>query len=100
MLNTGASSYLLKNVPLSEIEIAIKTINDGDLHLGREAQLALAQYTKKHSQDIPPTTLREKEVLKWLSRCLKSVKIGEKLFINPQTVDTHRKNLMLRKRLI
>lgn len=38
--------------------------------------------------------MREKDVLRWLAEGLTSTEIGEKLFISPQTVDSHRKNLM------
>ena len=94
MLNNGAYGYLVKNAPLSEIETAIRSIHNGDMHLGREAQLALTQFSKIQSQTIPPTTMREKDVLRWLAEGLTSAEIGEKLFISPQTVDSHRKNLM------
>jgi DNA-binding CsgD family transcriptional regulator len=41
-------------------------------------------------------TRRESEILKLIADGLTNQEIGEKLFISPLTVDTHRKNLLLK----
>lgn len=44
--------------------------------------------------DLPTITRREKEVLALLATGLSSVEIGEKIFIIPLTVESHRRNLL------
>ncbi|HLT89156.1 MAG TPA: helix-turn-helix transcriptional regulator [Sphingobacterium sp.] len=44
--------------------------------------------------DLPVITRREKEVLSLLAAGLNSVEIGEKIFISPLTVESHRRNLL------
>lgn len=94
MLNKGASGYLLKSAPVDEIEKAILHIYEGGVYLGQSAQKSLAAINRNLSQEIPPVTHREKEVLKYLSQGLSSVQIAEKMFVSPLTVDTHRRNLL------
>lgn len=94
MLRNGASGYLLKSSPGKEIENAIEIIYHGGVYFGTDVQQILASFTQNDLEEIPPVTRREKEVLKLLEEGLSSHEIGEKLFISPLTVDSHRKNLM------
>lgn len=93
MLRNGASGYLLKSSPGKEIESAIEIIYHGGVYFGTDVQQILASFSQ-NMEEIPPVTKREKEVLKLLEVGLSSHEIGEKLFISPLTVDSHRKNLM------
>lgn len=93
MLRNGASGYLLKSSPGKEIESAIEIIYHGGVYFGTDVQQILASFSQ-NMEEIPPVTKREKEVLKLLEEGLSSQEIGEKLFISPLTVDSHRKNLM------
>ena len=94
MIANGASGYLVKSTPVSEIEIAIRTVHSGEVYLGREAQKILTQFSQKKTNEIPLITSREKEVLKLLAQGLSSAQAAEILFISPQTVDSHRKSLL------
>ena len=44
----------------------------------------------------PPLTRREKEILQLIAEGLTNPQISEKLFISLSTVDSHRKNLLLK----
>ena len=44
--------------------------------------------------ELPVITRREKEVLQLLASGLNSIEIGEKIFISPLTVESHRRNLL------
>jgi DNA-binding CsgD family transcriptional regulator len=48
------------------------------------------------NSDFPMITRRESEILKLIADGLTNQEIAEKLFISPLTVDTHRKNLLLK----
>lgn len=93
MVNSGASGYLVKSTPVSEIESAIREVSRGGVFFGPEAQLAMSSFYR-NKDDVPPLTKREKEVLDHLSKGLTSAEIGEKMFVSSQTVDSHRKSLM------
>jgi len=93
MINSGASGYLVKSASAKELETAVEAVYEGGVYFGSDAQKALNQFYV-NTCEAPPVTRREKEVLLLLSEGYSSVEIGEKIFISPQTVDTHRKNLM------
>ena len=93
MVNSGASGYLVKSTSISEIELAIREVFQRNVYFGPEAQQAMSSFYRE-KDDFPPITKREKEVLGLLSQGLNSTEIAEAIFLSPQTVDTHRKNLM------
>ena len=51
---------------------------------------------KKESNDLPVLTRREKEVLELIADGLTTQEIANKLFVSAATVETHRKNLLLK----
>ncbi len=93
MINDGASGYLLKSSPMSEIEEAILVIYEGGIYLSEQI-LNLLTPSNNDFEEIPIITRREKEVLRHLADGLSSTQIAEKMNISPLTVDSHRKNLM------
>ena len=94
MLCNNASGYLIKSTSITEIEKAIREVYYGGIYFGTEARKTLASLVDKETTEIPPVTKREKEVLQYIAKGLTSPQIAEKMFISPQTVDSHRKNLM------
>ena len=67
---------------------------EGDLFLSREAAQAMDQRTP--SPPIPVLTRRKKEVLLLIADGHTNMEIAEKLIISSTTVDTHRKNLLIK----
>ena len=94
MLSNNASGYLVKSASVNEIEQAIEQVHKGGIYFGNDAQKALASLALDTSEEIPPITKREKEVLLLLSKGLSSNEIADKIFVTSQTVDSHRKNLL------
>ena len=91
MLDSGASGYLLKNASAGEVTTAIRKAMAGEQALSESVQSILQGH---ESGDLPVITRREKEVLGLLAEGLSSVEIGEKIFISPLTVESHRRNLL------
>lgn len=89
MMDSGASGYVLKNASQEELMEAIATVVKGKIFLSDEAAQTLQKGEK-----IVVLTGREKEVLELIAEGMTNNEIGEKLFISPSTVDTHRKNLL------
>lgn len=93
MMDNGASGYVLKNASQEELMQAIDTIAKGKLFLSDEAAASLR---KEIQTTTPLITRREKEVLLLIADGLTNIEIAEKLFISTATVETHRKNLLLK----
>ena len=98
MMQKGAKGYLLKSCSRAEIIRAIKTVSFGDTYLSQEIAKKLFTNNSKKEADIPktPLTKREIDVLKLVTKGLTNQVIGEQLFISHRTVDTHRRNIMLK----
>jgi DNA-binding NarL/FixJ family response regulator len=93
ILQNGARGYLLKNSDGEEIITAIKKVQEGEIYLNDAVKAILEG---KVDDGVPILTRREKEVLKLISDGLTNNEIAEKIFISPLTVDSHRKNLLLK----
>ncbi len=93
MLESGASGYILKNATKMEILEALQTVIKGGVYLSQEASKQLKNRT---SIPFAVLTKREKEILKLIAEGLTNTEIAEMLFLGVSTVDTHRKNLILK----
>lgn len=102
LIAIGVKGYMLKTIPSDELLLAIKNIYNGKEYFNADVTKALViddkpntfhQYSKK-SPLLKELTSRELEIIKYLSQGLTNAQIGEKLFISPRTVDTHRTNIM------
>jgi DNA-binding NarL/FixJ family response regulator len=93
MIESGANGYVIKNASKEELLKAIDAAKAFKSYLSFEASLALKSNSEK---EAPVLTRREKEVLEQIAEGLTNQEIADKLFISATTVDTHRKNLMLK----
>ena len=93
MNDNGASGYVLKNATQAELMEAIEIVASGKTFLSNEAALSLRS---KDNNDAPVITRREKEVLELIAEGMTNNEVAQKLFISPSTVDTHRKNLLVK----
>jgi DNA-binding NarL/FixJ family response regulator len=99
MLKQGANGYLLKNMDRAELLHAIDEVLNGKIYLSKEANEKLLEQfisLKDAVENVPVITRREKEVLALLDEGLNGPQIAERLFLSPFTVETHRKNLLLK----
>ena len=95
MLAAGANGFILKSSDTSEILEAIKQIISGNSYISKSvADLLKGKFASNN--DLPVLTRREVEVLKLIADGLTNQEIAEKLFISSWTVDSHRKNLLLK----
>jgi DNA-binding NarL/FixJ family response regulator len=93
MMENGAMGYLLKNSSEDEIINAIKDVMSGKKHLGFDVAENLKNDKLSKNTIL---TRREKEVLTLIANGFTNLEIAEKSFISPHTVDSHRKNLLLK----
>lgn len=94
MLQNGANGYFLKNASGAEITKGIKDALLGHIVFGKEIMEIISRPSPDELKAIPSLTKREKEILKLIGEGKTSSEIGEKLFVSPFTIETHRRNLM------
>ncbi|WP_439130706.1 response regulator [Polaribacter sp.] len=102
LVSIGVKGYMLKTIPSDELLTAVKKIYKGDAYFNADVTKALISNYSSNSfsqnSNISPLlnelTPREKEIIKYISQGFTNKQIGEKLFISPRTVDSHRTNIM------
>lgn len=97
LMELGADGYLVKNCGRDELLLAIRSVHAGQKHFGSallEGLLGARPNVAARNDLLKDLSEREIEVLAALAEGLTNKAIGERLFISPRTVDTHRTNLM------
>lgn len=94
----GFQGYLLKDSPIENLSLAIKTVYEGETYFGdRYSQIdTINTVTLPESKATSVLSSREIEVLKLVAQELSTSQIAEKLFVSVSTVDSHRKNIMVK----
>ena len=99
----GIKGYLGNNASSKEFFEAINQVTDGNVYVNYDAKNALLNFIcsvdDEHSKKLSGSediTAREKDVLLLICEGLRSKEIAEILFISPHTVESHRRNMMLK----
>ena len=97
----GVAGYVMKKASRKELQTALETINSGKRFFSDSVIFELLNPDTSANQIISgddfqtvALTNREIEIIKLIAEELSSVEIGEKLFISPATVETHRHNIL------
>jgi len=94
-LCAGASGYLLKNTPFSEIKEAIEIIHNGGSSMSPQIARKVIDYfhSDKTGQVVSPLTIKEKEIVMCLVDGMSYKMIADKENISIETVRSHIKNI-------
>jgi DNA-binding NarL/FixJ family response regulator len=88
VMQAGAKGYLVKSADVDAIAAAIRTVRQGDVHLGPIAARHLA--ATLHAPAGPaPLTPREREVLALVGQGFTNQAIADQLVLSERTVRTH-----------
>jgi DNA-binding NarL/FixJ family response regulator len=91
-IRAGASGYLLKNTPQSELIQAIEQVHAGGAPMTMQIARKVVDHFRqiqKPASDVEKLTQREQEILELLSKGCYYKEIGESLGISLNTVRTH-----------
>jgi len=96
MLEQGADGFILKTSDIDDIIGGIRHILSGkQIYLGKGVK-ELMKGNASENNELPMITKRESEILKHIADGLTNQEIADQLFISIFTVDSHRKNLLLK----
>ncbi|MCC5932028.1 MAG: response regulator transcription factor [Cyclobacteriaceae bacterium] len=101
MLGNGAKGYVLKNAGKDEIVKAIQSCYLGKVYLDDTVnEIIINSVTNTSKQKIsdtfPHLSRREKDVLRLIMDEYTTQEIADKLFISFGTVETHRRNMLIK----
>ncbi len=101
MLGNGTKGYVLKNTGQDEVIQAINTVYSGKMYLDEAVNdivtnsVAISTAAKANNP-FPTLSRREKEVLQLILDEYTTQEIANKLFISFGTVETHRRNMLIK----
>lgn len=100
LLKEGANGYLLKNAGKDEVLNGIRRVAQGKRVLSNDLLTVLMEdqpvTRNTHQSPIPKISRRERQVLELIVAEHTTAEIAEALFISFGTVETHRRNLLLK----
>ena len=100
LLKEGASGYLLKNAGKEEVLDSIRKVHAGEKAFSPDIlNVFLESRTEKkkfNKSPFPKLSRREKQVLQLIVSEKTTAEIAEELFISFGTVETHRRNLLMK----
>lgn len=101
MLGNGAKGYVLKNAGQDEVIEAINTVYSGKMYLDQAVNdivinSVASSTAAKANNPFPTLSRREKEVLQLILDEHTTQEIADKLFISFGTVETHRRNMLIK----
>ncbi|PHN04901.1 DNA-binding response regulator [Flavilitoribacter nigricans DSM 23189 = NBRC 102662] len=102
MLKNGAHAYVLKHAGKEEVIQAIRKVFAGQNYYSEEvseiimASLAGQSTKEKPQSPFPQLSRREKQVLRLIVDEFTTAEIAEKLHISFGTVETHRRNILIK----
>jgi DNA-binding NarL/FixJ family response regulator len=91
-VRAGASGYVLKDSPSTEIVRAIETVLAGQTYFSQGLGARLIQASAKETP-VERLTRRERDILDALAEGLSSKQIAQREGLSVRTVETHRLNL-------
>jgi len=94
-LRLGASAYVLKGSPASELMAAVEAAVQGKRYFGTDvAELALEAFTEPDADPLSLLSPRERQIILMVVEGHSSSAIGTTLHLSPKTVATYRSRLM------
>jgi DNA-binding NarL/FixJ family response regulator len=91
----GMKGFVLKTSDIKDITDGIKQVMAGEIYYGKGVKELISRRSVNDTSEVI-VTRRESEILKLIADGFTNQEIADKLFISTSTVDSHRKNLLLK----
>lgn len=97
LIEAGVEGYILKSADDDELKLAIRCIAEGSTYFSPQVSDSIFQnmLTKGKEPDVVLTP-REKGIIKLLAEGMNTKEIADALSISVNTVESHRKNVLLK----
>ena len=98
-LRSGARGYVLKDADISELELALRAVTEGNIYLSPAVSKSVVdEYMRRvDSQGSPHSlTARQQEVLQQVAKGRNTKEIAHNLKLSVKTIESHRAQLMKR----
>lgn len=91
----GAKAYLIKDMPLEELELCIIEVGKGNTYFSKLMQAQMFMNNEENKDDLLKIlTFAERKILELIAQQKSSKQISEELFISEKTVGSHRRNIV------
>jgi two-component system nitrate/nitrite response regulator NarL len=94
MIDAGASGYLLKNSPLEEVLIALRSVSNGQTYFDASIDTSFLNNTKNKNKVKPLLSNSERNILTLIGQGKSSSEIAAIRFTAISTVEKHRQNMI------
>jgi DNA-binding NarL/FixJ family response regulator len=98
-IRAGAAGYLIKDVAVDEVALAIRTVRGGDVFISPGVPTVVRTLLANAASAPSPLALltgRQREILQLIAEGQSTKEIGYRLNLSGKTVETHRRLLMQR----
>jgi len=100
LFKAGISGFVLKEDPISDLVMAIKTVSKGNTYFSSQAPEVFVEYVNRlekgevRKDPFDTLSLREREIFQLLAEGETVKSISKQLFISTSTVETHKYAIM------
>ena len=94
-IDAGVIGFVLKTSDIKDITEGIRQVTAGNTYFGQGVRELMNGHSVSGTSE-PLITRRESEILKLIADGFTNQEIAEKLFISSSTVDSHRKNMLIK----
>jgi DNA-binding NarL/FixJ family response regulator len=96
MLETGIDGYILKDEGREELIKALDTIQSNQKYFGQKITENIVKVYSGSQSESVKLTRREIEIIRLIADQKTTTQIAKMLFLSKHTVETHRKNILLK----
>jgi DNA-binding NarL/FixJ family response regulator len=98
-LKIGVNAYVLKDSGVKEIQNALEALKNNDKYIDRKLGNIIAEILTESEKPHPLLSPREIEIIRHIADEKTTAQIAKILVLSKHTIETHRKNILLKLNL-